>query len=713
MKKIPFVLFFSLLFFQLTAQQSWKIPLSLYEKVSQYPASQKIRILVKGNPVEIAEAAKKHSGTLLYNEGYICSVCIPAGELVSFSKEDGIEQIGGVPHHMQTMNDTMKVQTRLNECHAGNFPLTQAYKGDNVIVGLIDSGIDFNHPDFKDANGDTRILYIWDQNDQATGPSPVPFGYGTEWDSAQINAGSCTENDLTYWGHGTHVSGIAAGNGLSTTARDYSGGAPNANIIMVCLDFNYQNSTSAVADASEYIFNKAMALGRPCVINASVGDYYGSHDGQDPEALMIDSMLGTSGRSFVCASGNAGNLPIHLGYTLSSDTNLTWFSTGSGSIYLQVWADTNNFNGAKMAIGCTQDVAFVDRGRTSFTNMQNNLFTLSDDTIRNSSGQRMAIVHRYGSTQGNAYSMEFIIVPDSLTGYNYSLQMTGSGSFHLWSFDVNTNALPSSGVYPNIVYYKQTDTTHTVCSSFQCSNKTITVGNYVNRDVWMDVNNTWQHDTTVVAGEIMWNSSVGPTRDGRNKPDITAPGANDISCTNISELPNIIAALPSAVGVGGFHVVDGGTSASSPVVAGSVALYLQMFPNATWQDCKNAVEYCAHQDGFTGASLPDNTWGYGKVDAFSMLTSCALATGSSAAASNNFFSVYPNPVNGNETQLHVTGITEISTIEIYSSNGQLIYTGKLNEGETSFDLPSRLNSGLYLIRVTNASGVLTQRLVVN
>ncbi|CAN5305200.1 hypothetical protein BH09BAC5_BH09BAC5_14240 [soil metagenome] len=695
------------------AQQDWKIPLSLYSKVSHYAPSTSIGILVEGNPIAVAEAAKKHGGFLRYNQGEICSVQILAGELVPFSKEQGIIRIGNAPGRLQVFNDTMKVQSRVFEVRNGNSPLPQGYSGNNVIMGMIDSGIDFNHPDFKDSLGHTRILKIWDQNDQ-NGPSPLPWNYGTEWDSSQINSGACTETDLIYYGHGTHVSGIAGGNGSSVSTVDYSGVAPKVNYIVVCLDFNGINSPVAVADAAAYIFEQAMNLGRPCVINASVGDYLGSHDGQDLQALMIDSLLNVSGRSFVCAVGNGGSEKIHLSYNLNSiDTNITWFNNNGNNIWIQTWADTNNFNGAKFSIGCTQDGNFIDKGRTGFTNFQNNYNLYTTDSIMNDNGQRMATVVRYGSIQGSAASMEFLIVPDSGAAYNFSLQMTGAGTFHCWSFDFYGNPLPSAFNYPNILFYKSPDTTHTVCSSFQCSDKTICVGNYVNRSSWMSYTGNRFYDPTVTAGDIMWNSSVGPTRDGRTRPDITAPGANELSCAVISTLPSLIANYPDYIGVGGFHVAGGGSSASSPVVAGCVALYLEAYPNANYSQIKNAVTYCAHTDAFTGTALPDNTWGYGKVDAYAMMTSCALAVPENNLTSNNFF-LYPNPVNGNSgCQLQFNTTTENSLFEIYSVNGQLIFSRQLEKGEAAVNIPSGLlSSGIYLVRLHGENYSAIQKLVV-
>ena len=694
------------------SQTSWNIPLSLYNKAVLMNPASPLGILVEGNPIQIADDAKKHGGFLRYSQGTICSIQIPAGELVAFSREPGIERIGNAPIKMQTLNDTMKVLCRVNQVRAGMAPLTQGYSGDSVIMGIIDSGVDFTHPDFSDANGNTRILKIWDQRDN-TGPGPAPWMYGTLWDSSQINNGTCTHNDLAYFGHGTEICGIAAGNGRSTNARDYSGVAPKSNYIVVALDFNGANSPTAVADAAAYIYAQAQALGRPCVINASVGDYSGSHDGQDLQAMMIDSLLDIPSRSFVCAAGNGGNIKMHLSYQLSSDTNITFFTYPGYNIYVQLWADTNNFNGAKMSIGCTQDGIFADRGRIPFEDIQSNLGIYSTDTLKNSANQRMAIVNKLGSIQGSAYSMEYLIIPDSTT-YDFSLMTTGSGLFHLWSFDMYANALPSSSLYPKIIYYKDGDTTHTICSSFQCSNRTITVANYVNRAKWENVNNQWVTDTTVVAEDMMWNSSSGPTRDGRQKPDIAAPGANDLTTQIISQFPFYIANAPDAVGVGGFHLLSGGTSAASPVVAGCADLWMQLFPTANWQDVKNAVEYCARTDNFTGTNLPDYEWGYGKIDAFGMMTNCALTTNNPVLPNENALQLFPNPVNsGQSFELHYNTTDQFSQIEIYSVNGELIFSQAVSKDQTSITIPGNLlSSGVYVVKLRNENSFRTEKLVV-
>lgn len=713
MKNLLFLLFL-LPAFCLEAQQPANVPLNVLLLAGKQPTGSSIGLLVKGDAEAVAAAAKKHGGRLRTAQNTICSVEIPAATIQTFAAEPGIIEIGHAPVALQPLNDTMRTQSHVDEVHSGLAPLTQGYTGRNVVMGILDSGIDFNHPDFKDSLGNTRIFAIWDQRDN-TGTGPAPYNYGTVWTQAQINGGSCTHNDLQYYGHGTHVSGIAAGNGRSTTVRNYSGVAPEAVIIAVAIDFNGSNSPTAIADATAWIYALADSLGLPCVINASLGDYYGSHDGQDLQAQLIDNEItAQTGRVFVGASGNAGDLDIHLSYPLQvNDTNFTWYSVGSGNIYMQLWMDTAAAASAKFAVGTTATANWSDRGRNGFTTIAQNLSGITNDTIYNSSGQRMGIVMRVATVQGSAYSLEFLVQPDSLTGYNWSLESTGSGVFHSWSFDFVSNAsLPASAVYPRISNYRQTDRISTMVSSFQCSDKVITVGNYVNRSTWPDVNNVWQVDNTVTAGDIMSNSSRGPTRTGRTKPEIAAPGANDFSCGVISSLPNFIANAPQVVALGGYHVQGGGTSAASPVVAGTAALCLQHTPGADWLQVRNAILYCARNDTFTGpvASAPDNTWGYGKVDAFAALSNCFLTTtgpGNTAAVSADV--VFPNPAAAGQsvTVLVAPGVTQISIVNML---GEKVLSNAVQAGQNQVTLRTEhLPPGIYLLS-TNAGTV--SRLVI-
>ena len=198
--------------------------------------------------------------------------------------------------------------------------------GKNVIIGVIDQGVYWRHQDFQNPDGTTRFRYIWDQG-AGGGNTPPGYGYGNEYNWVDINNGNCQEIDpANDYGHGTIVTGIAAGNSLSlqgtSRAGTLRGAAPESQIIFVKLD----NSTNAnflsnVSDAISYIYQKAAALCMPAVINTSVGTYYGSHDGTDMTAELIDSLITLRNDSFSCenlgrvlvaAAGNGGNIRYHF-----------------------------------------------------------------------------------------------------------------------------------------------------------------------------------------------------------------------------------------------------------------------------------------------------------------------------------------------------------------------------------------------------------------
>lgn len=157
--------------------------------------------------------------------------------------------------NLQPMNDKMRINNNVNAVHGGLAPLNTAYKGKNVVMGVIDTGIDITHPDFKDSLGNTRILWIWDHTLAAAGNTPQPYNYGQEFSAADINGGLASATD-DIGAHGTHVTGIASSSGGTDTA--FTGVAPEADIISVKLNFNLSDNAwlTSIADAVNYIFKK-------------------------------------------------------------------------------------------------------------------------------------------------------------------------------------------------------------------------------------------------------------------------------------------------------------------------------------------------------------------------------------------------------------------------------------------------------------------------
>ena len=639
-------MFFLFLSIGLFAQ---KLNIPLMRAISEVKPTEVITLYVKGDKAKILEEVKKIRGEYRHSfRGYL-SVALPANSISDFVKLECIEKVSFQYHKPVILSDSMRQKSNIIPVYNGDSPLPQAYRGKDVIIGIIDTGIDFTHPDFIDSLGNTKVLYIWDQTIGSPTKFPDNFSYGQQWDSTDINTGICTHIDpASSYGHGTNVSAIAASNGNAT--KSHYGAAPDANLIVVASDFDANNWLSTVADGVEYIFSLADSLGMPCVINVSAGTYWGSHDGLDLDAQRIDSLIkAKSGRALVAAAGNAGQIDaFHLEYDLSSDTNFTWFEfnssivipgyASSGGIYFELYADTFDFNNnARFSFGADLiGSPYKERGTMQFLDMPSfydgsyaamldgNLILV--DSIVNSLGQKLADVS-IGFDKINedrTYFMQVIIDPDSTaTDYAWRFLTTGQGKFDIWSTSNGilgtsniTNIVPNSSIFADSGYYKYPDTLQSMVSSFQCLPDVITVGNYVNLDYYTDVQGILRQAFTNYqpSGELYASSSLGPTRLGVTKPTVAAPGSTTMAASRMADLANMLTAEPNKLAQDSLHRTANGTSMASPSVAGVVALLFESCPDYDYAHIKNALTGGAKTDNYTGAT-PNNFYGYGKVDA--------------------------------------------------------------------------------------------------
>lgn len=617
--RIAFICLLLMCFNAMNAQHS-KINFALkFELEKHMDKDELFPLFVLGDATKIKSEVLKLKGEVIRSTGKIVQIKLPIRSIINFSKNSFVQSIPYSFSKGEALCDTMTIHNNVTPIHNGVSPLLDSYTGKGVVYGIIDTGIDPDHLDFKDALGKTRIYRSWDQVT------------GVICDSAAINNGTCTVNDPSGVGHGTHVAGISVGNGLAVNM--YGGVAPEATIVSVKSDFNDPYWLTSVVNAVDYIYAVADSLNMPCVINASIGEYFGSHDGTDPAAVLIDSIINyKEGRAFVCAAGNAGFFKWHVEQTVTADTSFSWLkynatsAFGFGSVYYEVWADTADFNNVDYAFGANlPSGSFEERGRTPFFNIQNRMGTYFD-TIKNGNNV-IAIVKTYGEIQDDKYYLEVMLQePDSNT-YYFSMLSTGLGKYDFWSHrflgtsDVVDTGLPTVAQYPPIAFYTLPDSNKTTVSSFSCLPSVLTVANFHNRRTYLDVDTIERVDTTALAGEIANSSSLGPDRRGNVKPDIGATGNFTLGASPASVVTASLGAGPinrGRVALGGKHRVNGGTSMASPVVAGIAALYLEKCPSATMAEIKAAIIGTAKQDAFTGA-VPNPSFGYGKVDGFAAL----------------------------------------------------------------------------------------------
>ena len=408
--------------------------------------------------------------------------------------------------------------------------------GLNTIVAVIDSGIDYFHPDFRNADGTTRILDIWDQSAvprEGENP-PAPYQRGVEYSREQINRALAESNPSIVpmtdtSGHGTHVTGIAAGNGRASNGQ-YEGVAYQSELLIVKLGAT-RNSfprTTELMLAVDYVVNKAIEYGRPLAVNISIGNNYGSHSGNSLLETYLNMMAGY-GRTVICVgSGNEGATRGHTSGRLENgieqivELGIDAFQT---SMSVQIWKNYEDMwdvivtTPSGRRIGPIPESAEVVRYETENTRL---LFYYGEPSPY-SPYQEIYLSFLPTRDYIERGIWTFTLVPRRIV----------TGEYHLWLPSAATLSVGTGFLYPAV------DTTLTIPST---ASKIITVGAYDSFRI-----------------QIVDFSGRGYTRETNQvKPDIVAPGVNIISCAP-----------------GGGYVAATGTSMATPFVTGSTALLME------------------------------------------------------------------------------------------------------------------------------------------
>ncbi len=472
--------------------------------------------------------------------------------------------------------------------------------GAGVIVGVVDTGIDYAHLDFiNDVPNTSRILNIWDQtiSSHAGGPFPAGFSYGAEYTNAQlttkIQGGGGTINTADTNGHGTHVASIAAGDGTATNgalpAGTFKGMLPNADIVFVRTTFG----TADVVDGVSYIVAKAAAAGKRAVINLSLGTQSGPHDGTSTFEASLGAIAANT--PVVVAMGNDGAAKPHAGVNLGAG--------GSAGVVVNVDAVTT-----------TADIEFWHPGADAYTATvvlsgvggslsaaagTNSFGVLGGKTVEIYNGANPP--HPAGDKQVYVYVFAAggIAAGTTITVTLARTTNGGSGRVDGW--------VDPAG--QSISFASYVDNTRTLGEP-ACAQNVFGVGSYASKKFWNGIDGfTWNFTTQSALGNLSLFSSQGPTRDGRQQPEVVAPG--DVIAAALSADPAADPG-PSFTLTDGRHRILRGTSMAAPVVTGIIGGRLQWGPTRTVAQLRTLLRAQARADGATGA-VPSYAWGYGKA----------------------------------------------------------------------------------------------------
>jgi hypothetical protein len=477
--------------------------------------------------------------------------------------------------------------------------------GAGVVVGIVDTGIDFTHRDFLVDNtypgtSTSRILYLWDQtiSSHAGGPFPSSFSYGAEYNNAQlttkVQTGGGTINTEDADGHGTHVASIAAGDGTGTggaiPSGTFRGIAPSADLVIVRTTFD----TADIVDGVSYIVAQAAAAGKRAVVNLSLGTQSGPHDGTSGFESALGALAATT--PVVVAMGNDGAAKPHAGADVAP----------GGTAGFVVDVDVANS-------GKNAEIEFWVPGADHYTAVVSLGGVSGDLTAGYNSIQSTTLgghsVQIYNSTDvGHPSGDELIYVKVNRTPWvsvpTISVTLTrvangGSGRVDGW-VDPAAQA---------VGFASYIDNTRTLGEP-ACAQNVIGVGSYASKKYWDAIDGfTYNFTSQAALGNLSAFSSQGPTRDLRQQPDVVAPG--DVIAGALSAATT---AYPGSnlVLTDGKHRILRGTSMAAPVVTGILAARLQYGPTRTVSDLRAILRAQARADAATGV-VPSYSWGYGKA----------------------------------------------------------------------------------------------------
>lgn len=553
------------------------------------------------------------------SKGEIKTGLIPIEDLQSISSDKNVSYIQ-INEKVEPKLDAALAATWVNEVHQGAGSLSQAYFGDGVVVGVIDIGFDYTHPTFYDSTYTTyRVKRVWEQN-ATSGTPPSGFSYGRELtnQTSILNA----QRDMTTESHGTHVAGTAAGSGAGTSGI-YKGVAFKSDIVLVSTTM--QNAD--IADGIQYIYDYANSIGKPCVINMSIGGHVGPHDGTSIFDQACDLMSG-NGKLLVGAAGNEGSKPLYIGKSYTSiDTIMYSFvdfpssSLGTnGSTVIDIWGNPNQNFYVSVNVFNTNTNSFEDWTPYIAANTSNTYnYTLQDDDTFFPDDCIVDIGTEISPLNNKPHMLIQIDHTDQDDNYRWAM-------IEIIAYNTQTKMWANSAEFTNNGYgspFVNGSTTSTVGEIGGTGNSIVSVGAYTSKNTFTNYSNT---SVTIPAyapvGEIAPFSSHGPTADNRTKPDITAPGNILVAPVNRFDNNYVSSSQRTVYGVTNgtntwYYGAMEGTSMATPMVTGILALWLEAYPELNPAQALTLIKDNAFTDGFTG-TIPnngDNTWGWGKIDA--------------------------------------------------------------------------------------------------
>ncbi|WP_333649826.1 S8 family peptidase [Lacrimispora sp.] len=499
--------------------------------------------------------------------------------------------LGARPYHnfpsLYTTESTISIESSGIGTVQRN-PFLSLY-GAGIMVGIIDTGVDYRHRAFQTLGGTTRIYSIWDQADQS-GTIPEGLTFGSEYTMEMINEALASEAPLSIVpsidtnGHGTAMASILAGS--PDLEQGFSGVVPQAQLAVVKLKeakenlksiFSIRNDAVCFAEsdivfAVNYLMSAAVRAGKPLVICITLGSSQGGHDGRGFLSSYLTYIVQLPGIGVTVSAGNEGNKGRHYFNNTSVPPFYNNFELRIGESDKQFWMEIWPYAPGRISIDIstpnresTQRVfpSISECRRFSFIFTQSviwvNNFVFEEET-----GDQLILIRFVNPIPGVWYLRAQSLEDEPI-------------SFHCW--------LPNGDLISDETFFLNPNPDTTITSPGNGTQQlTVTAYNQFNNSILLE-------------------SSRGYTRNGLAKPDVAAPGYQ----------------IPCAVsGPGNRYGTATGTGAASAHAAGVVAMVMEWavprgnYPSMTGNNINRLIIRGARRN--PEQTYPNNVWGYGQLD---------------------------------------------------------------------------------------------------
>lgn len=605
--------------------------------------------------------------------------------------------------------------------------LDKAYRGEGVYVGLYDTGLDPNHINFTDHNGNTRVKAVYLANNGQVSPYDTPEKVAV-----------FTTDDRTM-SHGTHVLGSITGRddipgtyayaeGTSIKTADgnipYYGVAPEADILVGCGSFDDMSINAGIGA----VVDRAKQDGRPVIVNLSLGHNRGSHDPRETVNRYLDSRAQDA--IVVVAAGNEGGSQISIERDFTRATSIRTSIVPDGTnakaktyYSAEFWSNSETpftaqlvlFDKVSKKTVSTKDITGKSGSLTWNAN--------TDDVFAANFESGSSVTAYWGvDSSTNRYNLTMLNSIQAKTGdVVFGIIINGEAGMRLNGYCDAYDGYSESEVR----FASQTGWAGSITGSdigsingMACGYNTISVGAWVSRTTVPYLGGgKYSYNAGEGVGSIAGFSSYGKSGDGRQLPIVCAPGAQIISSVsrywvsndNVDESNWSAKATANNTTYPWYYMQ--GTSMATPFVAGAIALWLEACPGLRGTDAQRIIAETSTKDSFVTA-LNEDHWGAGKINVLAGLKKAIELSASieSTLADNADKNLMVLSKGGKQFEVSCVGVDNLSCV-LHNLQGSAVASANTTGDTIDLDASS-LQNGIYVLTVDAGGQKISRKLVV-